>query len=1159
MTFKYKLGGTISPNSEVYIERRADEQLYQLLLDGELCHVLASRQMGKSSLKARTQMRLEQDGVRCCAIDLSKAAKDNTVDSWYRGLCEEFATGLGLSKLVVEGFLCECENLSPSQWLQNLVDEILLPCIKEDIVIFIDEIDSTIGLKFNTDSFFTWIRYCHNHKSEDPNYSRLTFCLLGVAKPEDLIKDKTRTPFNVGTSVELQRFSEEEIEPLMKGIEKQCSEADRVKVCHEIHQWTGGQPFLTQRLCELIQSKLHPIKFGQEVDEIAQLVESQIVENWQGNDPNVHLSTIQVRLLDNRHEAVRVLGIYQQVLQRVLLKPYKPSGDDLSEVITLQLAGLTILEQGQLLPYNKIYQRVFDEDWVIRELASLRPYAGSLAQWLESGEDAQYLLTGDVLLAARQWAGEQRLMDEDYRYLTASEGLNTKEAIEQAHTAEARARQITKIAKRNALVFTTTGMIFLIGAAITAGLAWLKFDQVTWLARLEKSNSDAISQFPVSSLERLVAVMKVGQELRKKVANVHINDYPSYTPLVSLQQALTTNWYEANYLTDYESADGITSAAISANGQFIVSGGGDLLSSLDLKGKKDHLVRIWKHDGSLLSSFISEKSSIHYIAASKDGKTIVTNGWGGATKIWHMNKFLDQSRVITLSDRVSNIRISADGQTVVYYIRDEIKVRRSDGSLIARISNKLSPNDSLSVSADGRIVVFGTNDGRVKMWKRGGSIVTILTPDSTNRLSVKLAISADGKSIVSGDDDGKVSVWRQDGSLAKTLIGHKKFVNSIAVSADGKTIAAGSYFDNTVKIWDENGSLMDTIEAHGLLVSNISISGDGKTIVLAGYDGKARIWKRNTSLRTTLNQAVDSYDEAVAITDAQIVVSGSGEKVKLWRKDGSLLGTFIGCQESIHNMAVSGDGQTIVVNCVGDTIKIWRQDGSLINTLVGHKSVGSMAVSFDGQIIVSGGRDGTIKMWRRDGSLIKTLIGHKDDILSIVISSDGQTIVSGSHDSTIKVWKRDGSLVNTLVGHKGLVRSVAVSSDGQTIVSGSHQDHTIKVWKRDGSLITSITDNVFRVAVSGDGQTIISGNTDRTIKVWRKNGSLISTFTGYENPVDSIAISANAQIIVSTLQHNDSAKIQHLDLEWLLAKGCDRLKDYLKSHPDENKEGLCPK
>jgi hypothetical protein len=59
--------------------------------------------------------------------------------------------------------------------------------MSENIVIFIDEIDSVLGLNFPIDDFFAAIRACYNKRAQNPEYKRLTFVLLGVATPTELI------------------------------------------------------------------------------------------------------------------------------------------------------------------------------------------------------------------------------------------------------------------------------------------------------------------------------------------------------------------------------------------------------------------------------------------------------------------------------------------------------------------------------------------------------------------------------------------------------------------------------------------------------------------------------------------------------------------------------------------------------------------------------------------------------------------------------------------------------------------------------------------------------------------------------------------------------------------------------------------------------------
>src|SRR4029079_4234443 len=86
------------------------------------------------------------------------------------------------------------------------------------LVLFIDEIDTVRSLPFSTDEFFAAIRECYNRRVEEPAFERLTFCLLGVATPSDLIRDVRMTPFNIGRRIELNDFTEAEAAPLGCGL-----------------------------------------------------------------------------------------------------------------------------------------------------------------------------------------------------------------------------------------------------------------------------------------------------------------------------------------------------------------------------------------------------------------------------------------------------------------------------------------------------------------------------------------------------------------------------------------------------------------------------------------------------------------------------------------------------------------------------------------------------------------------------------------------------------------------------------------------------------------------------------------------------------------------------------------------------------------------------
>ena len=91
--------------------------------------------------------------------------------------------------------------------------EVALAERDERLVVFVDEIDTTLRLDF-TDDFFAAIRFLYQNRAADPDLHRLSFVLIGVATPGDLIKDAARTPFNIGHRIDLTDFTLDEASSL---------------------------------------------------------------------------------------------------------------------------------------------------------------------------------------------------------------------------------------------------------------------------------------------------------------------------------------------------------------------------------------------------------------------------------------------------------------------------------------------------------------------------------------------------------------------------------------------------------------------------------------------------------------------------------------------------------------------------------------------------------------------------------------------------------------------------------------------------------------------------------------------------------------------------------------------------------------------------------
>ena len=363
-------GGSLNAADPTYIHRQADRDLYRGLKAGEFCYVLNSRQMGKSSLRVRTMTRLNSEGFICAFIDLTGFGKEGiTTEQWYAGIVRDIASSCISPKEFNwrKWWREQRDLLSPVQRLKLFIEEILLVKVRQKIVIFVDEIDRVLSLDFSLDDFFAAIRSCYSFRDSKPDYRRLTWAVLGVATPSELIKDSYNTPFNIGRAIALQGFQLSASLVLAEGLKHITGKPQ--KLLQEILAWTGGQPFLTQKLCWLVANTANTnniITPGREASWLKRLIQQKLVDNWESQDEPPHLKTIRSRILFSPKSSEKLLLLYRQILQRGKITAKKSP-----EYQELQLSGLVVRQGKYLRIYNPLYKAIFNRRWVEQQLATL--------------------------------------------------------------------------------------------------------------------------------------------------------------------------------------------------------------------------------------------------------------------------------------------------------------------------------------------------------------------------------------------------------------------------------------------------------------------------------------------------------------------------------------------------------------------------------------------------------------------------------------------------------------------------------------------------------------------------------------------------------------------------------------------------------------------
>jgi WD40 repeat protein len=1161
----YKVGGSLAFDHPTYVERKADRELLETLKLGKFCYVFNCRQMGKSSLRVRAMHRLQAEAMSCASIDMTSLGSDVSQGQWYSGIITQLFLGFSLAgKVNLKTWLRERDELPPVQKLAQFIEEILLVhCPGKRIYIFIDEIDKVLSLNFSLDDFFSLIRFCYNQRAENVQYNRLVFALFGVATPSDLIREKSQTSFNIGAAIELTGFGEAEIEPLEQGIKEIADNPHAV--LKEVLYWTGGQPFLVQKLCQLIAEANGFIASGTEREIVEKVVRENIVENWESQDEPVHLKTIRDRLLRNEQRAGRLLGLYQQILQQGAIEV-----DNSAEQGELRLSGLVVKQNGKLRVYNPIYEAVFDRYWVDKQLEKLRPYSEAIIAWQVSQyQDESRLLRGQALKDALAWAVGKSLSNIDYQFLTTSQKLDKREA-ELKLEAERKANKIltdaNEKAKRRIRIGSAILIVSLVSSAIALSTAIYAFNRQVeaWKGtRLQRIGDSALRQFEFEQIESLLSAMQAGQKLQNLVRDDRpLQEYPATSPILSLQQILD-DIEEKNQLEGHQET--VNSVSFSPNGQWVAS------------ASKDGTARLWDLRGQEKAEF-QHNADVYSVSFSPDGQSIATASRDGTVKLWN----LQGKEIATFKGHngsVYSVTFSPDGKKLATASRDNTAiVWNLKGDRLAILRGHTKSVDDVAFSPDGKRIATASRDGTIRLWNLRGQQLARFEKNGIPFYSV--SFSRDGKTLATAARDNTAKIWDLQGKLLLTLKGHQELVNNVIFSPDGQFIATASS-DGMAKLWDWQGRELMTFKGHLEPVFDVAFSPDGRQIATASSDSTVKLWQLN---QKALEEAkkMPNYVTSVSFSPKGqlIAIASKDGKVYIRDKQGNLRHRFIAHQEGIYSLSFSPDGRQIATASNSGITKLWDVRGKAIAELKGSSSpVFSVGFSPDGKLLATAFRDGMVWLWdinRDRPEKIATFQAHQEPVYNVTFSpvrvsfsSDvGQQLLTTSKDGTAKLWDFKGNLLAELRGHQDLIYQANFSPDGRTIATAS-RDGTAKLWDLKGKLLADLKGDpfpVYSVSFSPDGERVATASGDGTARLWDLKGNLRAEYKGHRDSIYGINFNllrspdsnrVEPQIITvakdGTIE-NWQVQDETVRLKNLLDRGCQWLNDYLTTHPQEREK-----
>ncbi len=429
---------------------------------------------------------------------------------------------------------------------------------------------------------------------------------------------------------------------------------------------------------------------------------------------------------------------------------------------------------------------------------------------------------------------------------------------------------------------------------------------------------------------------------------------------------------------------------------------------------------------------------------------------------------------------------------------------------------------SLAFSPDGLTLASG--DFRAaKIWRRSENLKRFEI--AAGAAIPVVAVTTDGKLLAAGGADNQIRLYNlADGKPGPVLAGHAGPISSLKFTTDNAKLVSGSA-DKSIRVWNAaDGAPLARIDTPAA-VTSLTLSADSLQIISGGADNLIRVWSVPAAPTKQLGAtAIPVVALEISPDKKWLAVPSAEGKVDLIDlATGAVAKSFAGHAGAVTSVGFSANSARLITGGADKTVRIWDvASGMPVALLQGNgEAVTSVALHPNGNQAASGTVDGKLAIWKLDVPAGQPLAGDNGQPATVVaISLDGKRLATAAvvdGKQAIQVRDIPGGVTQTMLGHEGPVTALAFSPDNARIVSGS-ADKTARIWtvadSKEVAKYAAHTNTVTAVAFTPNGQQVVSGAADNILKLWNAaDGVEQKNFAGHTGAISGVLVHPNGQVV----------------------------------------------